>query len=106
MQRIRENSGTSMKAESTPTAAAPTKMPTSAVTIGRPIATTEPNAIEQHDDGDSDADELTARVLLRELRHLPGEFDADPAPRAWSVTFVASSNWVSPSLSTAYATSR
>ena len=43
--RIRENSGTSMKAESTPTPAAPTKMPSSAVTIGRPIATTDPKAI-------------------------------------------------------------
>ncbi len=44
MHRIRENSGTSMKADNTPTAAAPTKMPMSAVTMGRPIATTEPNA--------------------------------------------------------------
>ena len=33
-----------MTADSTPTAAAPTKMPISAVTIGSPIATTEPNA--------------------------------------------------------------
>jgi len=35
---------------------------------------------QEHDDGDSDSDELTARVLLCELRHLPGELDADPAP--------------------------
>ena len=33
-----------MNAESTPTAAAPTKTPISAVTMGRPIATTDPNA--------------------------------------------------------------
>ena len=44
MQRISENSGTSMKADSTPTPAAPTKMPNSAVTIGSPMATTEPKA--------------------------------------------------------------
>ncbi len=34
---------------------------------------------EQHDDRDTDPDELAARVLLRQLRHLTGEFDADPA---------------------------
>ena len=45
MHRISENSGTSMKADSTPTPAAPTKRPMSAVTIGRPMATTEPKAI-------------------------------------------------------------
>lgn len=43
-QRIRENSGTSKKADSTPTPAAPTKMPMSAVTIGSPLATTDPKA--------------------------------------------------------------
>ena len=44
MHRISENSGTSITAERTPTAEAPTKRPNSAVMIGRPIATTEPNA--------------------------------------------------------------
>ena len=44
MQRISEKSGTSMNADRRPTPAAPTKTPMRAVTIGRPIATTEPNA--------------------------------------------------------------
>ena len=61
MHRISENSGTSMKADSTPTPAAPTKRPMSAVTIGRPMATTEPKAISSTMIGDADADQLAAR---------------------------------------------
>ena len=90
MHRIRENSGTSMKADSTPTAAAPTKMPMSAVTIGRPIATTEPNAISS-----------TMIATPMPISSLLGSFCAScasapvsstltPPRRAWSVTVVAS----------------
>ena len=37
--------GTSVKPANTPTAAPPRRMPMSAVPIGRPMATTEPNAM-------------------------------------------------------------
>ena len=38
-----------------PTPAVAMATPKSAVTMGRPMATTEPKAIEQHDDGGEDA---------------------------------------------------
>ena len=78
-QRMSENSGTSRKADRTPTAAAPTKMPISAVTIGSPIATTEPNATSSTMIGDADADQLAARRLLCELGERTGELDLHPA---------------------------
>ena len=77
--RISENSGMSITAERTPTPAAPTKMPSSAVTIGSPIATTEPNAISEHDDRDADSDQLAARCLLRQQRERSGELDLHAA---------------------------
>ena len=45
---------------------APIPTPATATAIGRPIASTEPNETDQHDDRERDADEL--RLGRRELR--------------------------------------
>ena len=77
--RISENSGTSRTAESTPTPAAPTKMPMSAVTIGQAHRHHGAEGDQQHDDGDADADQLAARVLLRQQGEGAGELDLHAA---------------------------
>ena len=100
-QRISENSGTSMTAESTPTPAAPTKMPMRAVAIGSPMATTEPKATSS-----------TMMATPTPISSLLGSSCASrarepvsstwtPPARASSVTAMASSSCVAVSLSSA-----
>ena len=85
MHRISENSGTSMKADSTPTAAAPTKMPISAVHDRQPHRDHGAEREQQHDDRDADADQLAARrLLLRAARAAPVSSTCTPAARAAS----------------------
>ena len=74
-QRIRENSGTSRKAESTPTPAAPTKMPSSAVAIGSPIATTDPKATSSTMMATPTPISSLLGVLLRQEGEGAGELD-------------------------------
>ena len=100
-QRIRENSGTSRKAESTPTPAAPTKMPSSAVAIGRPIATTDPKATSSTMMATpTPMSSLLGSSCARRARE-PVSSTCTPSASAWSVTAMASSSWVAVSLSSA-----
>ena len=73
--RMRENSGTSRKADRTPTPAAPTKMPISAVTIGSPIATTEPKATSSTMMATPTPISSLLGVLLRQQGERAGELD-------------------------------
>ena len=75
MHRISENSGTSRKADSTPTPAAPTKMPMQRGDDRQAHRDHRAEGDQQHDDGDADADQLAARVLLREQGERAGELD-------------------------------
>ena len=68
-----------MNADSTPTPAAPTKMPISAVTIGRPIATTEPKAISSTMMATPMPISSLLGRLLRELGERAGELDLHAA---------------------------
>ena len=94
MHRINENSGTSMNAESTPTPAAPTNRLISAVTIGRPMATTDPKAISS-----------TMMATAMPMSSLLGSFASSsascpvnsvctPLARASVAAALASCNWV------------
>ena len=100
-QRIRENSGTSMKADSTPTPAAPTKMPISAVTIGRPIATTEPKATSSTMMATPTPISSLLGASCASRASAPVSSTCTPSARASSVTAMASSSWVAVSLSRA-----
>ena len=100
-QRISENSGTSRKAERTPTAAAPTTMPMIAVTIGSPMATTEPKATSST----MIATPMPMSSLLgsswASRAKAPVSSTWTPSARALSVTAMASSSWAAVSLSRA-----
>ena len=74
-QRISENSGTSMNADSTPTPATPTKMPDERRHDRQPHRDHRPERDEQDDDRHADADELAARVLLGQQGECAGELD-------------------------------
>ena len=70
-------------------------MPISAVTIGRPIATTEPNATSSTMIATPTPISSLLGVFCRELGELAGELDVcTPPARAASATAVASSSCV------------
>jgi hypothetical protein len=101
MQRIREKSGTSMTADSTPTPAAPTNTPINAVTIGRPIATTEPNAISNTRMATPMPMSSLAGASCFACASSPVKFVSTPAARVTDAAAVASSSCVVVNLSTA-----
>ena len=74
-----DQSGTSMTAASRPTAAEEMPRPNSAVTIGRPAATSVPKVRTQHERGDHQADGLGGQLaLLRGGDDLAAHLDAQP----------------------------
>ena len=99
--RISENSGMSMTAESTPTPAAPTKMPSSAVAIGSPIATTDPKAIRSTMIATPTPISSLLGASCAKSASDPVSSTCTPSARAASVTARASSSWVAVSLSRA-----
>ena len=68
-----------MTADSTPTAAAPTKMPIERGDDRQAHRHHRAEGDEQHDDGDADADQLAARRLLRQQGERAGELDLHAA---------------------------
>ena len=90
-----------MKAESTPTPAAPTKMPMRAVAIGRPMATTEPKATSSTMMATpTPISSLLGSSCASRARE-PVSSTCTPSAPASSVTAMASSSCVAVSLSSA-----
>ena len=105
MHRISEKSGTSMNADSRPTAAAPTNTPISAVTIGSPIATTDPNAISSTMIATAMPISSLLGASCFACASSPVKLVSTPAARVIDAAAVASSSCVVVNLSIVYATS-
>ena len=100
MQRIIEKSGTSITADRTPTQAAPTNTPINAVTIGSPIATTEPNAMSSTMIATAIPMSSLAGASCFACARSPVKFVSTPAARVIDAAVVASSSCVGVNLST------